>query len=201
MARWRKRVRLEDGPKLDLNRLIREGFAKQGEKRRRYICWTLTSTGETVAAGDVETELRADGDGWLTLKLGELDQRIKLRGAPRRFGGFQWYFLCPATWRPVSVLWFPPGAKRFQSRQTWGRQVAYGSQFDTPSDRAFSRAEEIRNRLGGRDFVAPDGSAPPKPKGMHWRTYGALLECCEAYELKCDLYLVGLAARLKKQGI
>jgi hypothetical protein len=151
--------------------------------------------------GDVETELSADGDGWLTLKLGELDQQIKLRGAPRRFGGFQWYFLCPATRRPVSVLWSPPGAKRFQSRQACGRQVAYGSQFDTPSNRAFSRAEEIRNRLSGRDFVTPDGSAPPKPKGMHWRRYGALLERCDAYELKCDLYLVGLAARLKKQGI
>jgi hypothetical protein len=144
MARWRKRVRLEDGPKLDLNRLIREGFAKQGEKRRRYICWRLTSTGETVAVGEVETELSADGDGWLTLKLGELDQQIKLRGAPRRFGGFQWYFLCPATRRPVSVLWSPPGAQRFQSRQAWGRR--------SPTDRNLIRPRTALFR-GRKKFV------------------------------------------------
>jgi hypothetical protein len=32
MGRWRKRVRLEDGPKLDLNELLRDGLAKPGEK-------------------------------------------------------------------------------------------------------------------------------------------------------------------------
>ena len=46
MARWRKRVRLEDGPKLDLNRLIREGLAKSGERRRRDHFVELQCNGE-----------------------------------------------------------------------------------------------------------------------------------------------------------
>jgi hypothetical protein len=60
---------------------------------------------------------------------------------------------------------------RFLSRQAWGRRVAYGSQFETPQDRALSAAQNIRYRLGGKDYVSVDGLLPPKPKGMHWRTY------------------------------
>ena len=37
MARWRERVRLEDGLKLDLNKLVRAGLAKRGEERQRCI--------------------------------------------------------------------------------------------------------------------------------------------------------------------
>ena len=200
MARWRKRVRLEAGRKVDLNEVMRQGSPKLG-RRSRFIFWTQTETGESVASGVFEIELRAEGNGWVTLTLGGIEQTLRLRGVPRHFGGFQWYFVCPVTGRRASVLWLPPEAKCFASRLAWGRQVAYGSQFDTPSDRAFSRAEEIRIRLGGRDFVAPDGSAPPKPKGMHWRTYEALIERYEAYEMKRNLPLLPLATRLMSRQI
>src|SRR5262249_29311982 len=33
----------------------------------------------------------------------------------------QWFFQCPATYRLATVLWKPPGAGRFCSRQTWDR--------------------------------------------------------------------------------
>ncbi len=66
---------------------------------------------------------------------------------PRHFGGRQWYFVCPRTCRSVSVLWKPPGATQFASRQFWGRQVAYASQFETPSDRALRGKAKIKARL------------------------------------------------------
>jgi hypothetical protein len=199
MARWRERARLESGLKLDLNKLIRDGFAKQGERRRRVISWTYINTGETVASGSIETELRAHGNGWLTINLGGLDQSIRLRGVPRHFGGVQSYFACPQLGRNVSVLWMPPGAKRFLSRQAWGRQVAYGSQFETWHDRTLSLAQDIRYRLGGKDFISIAGAMPPKPKGMHWRTYEALVKRCKAHEIKCNLYFWQFGSRLRSR--
>src|SRR5204863_2856919 len=82
-----------------------------------------------------------------------LDQWITLIARPRNYGGRQWYFLCPVTNRRTSVLWKPPGARRFCSRLTWGRQlVAYRSQFLGPADRAHAGQAKIKSRLlGDRD--------------------------------------------------
>jgi hypothetical protein len=171
MPRSRYRVRLEDGLKLDLNHLFRDGFAKRGEVRRRFIFWHRVSFGDVVASGFIETDVRDEPFGWITLDLGKVQQRIQLHAVSRHFGGTQWYFLCPAAGGHASVLWLPPGADRFLSRKAWGRQVAYGSQFETPRDRALSQAQNLRYRLGGKDYLSLAAPDPPKPRGMHWRTY------------------------------
>jgi hypothetical protein len=53
----------------------------------------------------------------------------------------------------TSVLWMPPGANRFCSRQAWGRRVAYASQFADPDNRA-PEADAIKEEApaGGRSF-------------------------------------------------
>jgi len=165
MARWRQRVRLEDGLKLDLNRLVQQGFASPGKMRSSTIRWSYRYTDEEVASGRLLADLTGERRGWLRLELGALDQWIDLEGARRHFGGCQWYFLCPTTGRRASVLWKPPGATRFASRQAWPRQVAYGSQFQTPHDRALSGVQNVLDRLGGKDFLSVDDGVPPKPKG------------------------------------
>jgi hypothetical protein len=196
MGRWRSRVRLEAGLKLDLNRLFRDGLAKRGEVRRAVISWHRGSFDDIVAAGPIEADFRQEPFGWITVKLGKLEQRLQCSGEWRNFGGIQWYFICPGVGARASVLWLIPGADRFLSRQAWGRRVAYGSQFETPRDRAQSQAEKIRRRLGGAQYLAHAVPDPPKPKGMHWRTYGAQLERFEAYEIKCNLYFLASAERL-----
>jgi len=55
-------------------------------------------------------------------------------------GSLRPYCICPRTARRISALWKPPGSRSFAGRQAWGRQVAYGSQFETPRDRALSAA-------------------------------------------------------------
>lgn len=190
MARWRERVRLEDGLKLNLNKLLRDGFGMTGECHWRSIQWNYVGTGEIIASGSLEMDLREAEAARAVLRLGKLEQFIRLQREPRRFGGGQWYFVCPTTGRLASVLWLPPGASRFASRQTWGRRVAYGSQFQTWHDRALTRAQDIRVGLGGKEYVSLlDGLTPPKPKGMHWRKYERLLRKSEAYEMKCISYL------------
>ena len=200
MARWRERVRLEDGLKLDLNKLLRDGFGKTGQRRQRSIQWSYVGTGEVIASGSLEMEMTYDSDARAQLTLGRLSQFIRLVREPRQFGGGQWYFVCPTTARLASVLWLPPGASRFASRQTWGRRVAYGSQFQTSHDRALTRAQDIRMRLGGRAYASLiDGLTPPKPKGMRWRTYDRHIAKSEAYEMTYNIHLVGFVERLKRR--
>ena len=142
----------EAGLKLDLNVLLRDGHVKRGQSRCGTISWNRC--GERDAEGSFEVGLphEAGVPGWVALKVGSLDQRIQLNAAARHFGGAQWYFLCPVTGRRVSVLWLPPGARRFASRQAWGRQVAYGSQFETPFDRALSGGAGYALRAWRKDF-------------------------------------------------
>lgn len=199
MARWRERVRLEDGLKLDLNLLARQNLIRPGAAWGSTINWSYRFSGERIVSGRISADMSDVSSGWLRIELGALEQRISLEAAPRNFGGRQWYFLCPQTWRPVSTLWKPPGARSFASRQAWGQQVAYGSQFETPRDRALSAAQDIRYRLGGPDHVSViDAIPPPKPKGMHRSTYETKLKRLEIYEAKTFHYLDIFLVRLKK---
>ena len=196
------RVRLESGLKLNLPKLVRQGLIAPGQKTGpRFIRWTNTWTGEVIVSGHVTAELTGKTRGWIRLQLGKLDQWIELYAQPRHFGGKQWYFHCPYTGRECSVLWMPPGAKHFASRQRWARQVAYGSQFESWHDRALSGARRIRARLDRTgNYGSIDDPLPPKPKWMRWRTYDRLAEKCEAYEDACTAFTALLVGRLSKFG-
>lgn len=181
MSRSRQRVCLQDGLKLDLNGLARKGLVRRGAATGPVgIAWTSSYWGE-IAEGRISADMSFERAGWLSIQLeDEPAQRISLIAEPRPFGGRQWYFICPATNRRASVLWRPSGATRFCSRQTWGRRVAYRSQFNTPDGRAHIGQAKIKSRLIG-DLDPDDWDLPPKPKWMRWRTYNE-------YEAKFDRY-------------
>jgi hypothetical protein len=181
-------VRLEDGLKLDLNKLMRDGLGQAGMNSRPIsIRWTRTYSDEEIAGECIlltrESEDRACAR--LRIMMVNLDQRIELVAQPRHLGGQQWYFVCPVTRRKCSVLWMPPGARRFCSRQAWGKEVAYGSQFETAWDRAISGREKIKVKLIG-DLDPRDWDLPPKPKWMRWNTYNGLEQKFQAYEHVLD---------------
>ena len=120
MPRARQRVCLEAGLKLDINRLIRKGVMRPGVRSGPFqISWTNNYTGEIIASGLITANMEGLYQGWFRFQLGSLDQWIDLIPQPRHFGGRQWYFECPETHRRCSVLWMPPGATRFCSRQAW----------------------------------------------------------------------------------
>ena len=195
MPRPLQRVRLESGLKLNLNRLARRGYIKPGAFTGPVgITWT--ENGDEIASGLITADMSGT-EGWFRIKLGHLDQRILLITKRRHFGGRQWYFVCPYTNRPASVLWKPPGAQSFASRQKWKRQVAYASQFMDRVARGHQGAATIKSRLcsvGG--FDPNEWDLPPKPKWMRWRTYNRMVERFDRYEAMVEEGLLGVVQRL-----
>ena len=196
MARRRQRVQLEDGFKLNLNRLIKQGAVVPGCKVSAVVTWPQSYSGRPAASCVLTSDLSSLVGGWMHLKRGAVEQSFWLVTEPRHFGGRQWYFRCPSTGDRVSILWRPLGAERFMSRRASGRQVAYGSQFQTWHDRACSAARAARHRLGGSDYAVFNGELPPKPKGMHWRTYEREIARIETLESACNLYLLPFIGEL-----
>jgi hypothetical protein len=195
VGRARQRVCLQDGLKLDLNRLARNGFIKPSANiGSRGIRWTHSYWGE-IASGMISADMSGQNDGWLQVQLGNLDQTIILVARHRHFGGKQWYFMCEN--RPASVLWKPNGATRFCSRQTWGRRVAYQSQFNDATNRAHSGKARIKSRLIA-DLDPNEWDLPPKPKWMRWLTYNRHVARYDHYEDILDYGCVALAAKLGK---
>ena len=84
-------------------------------------------------------------------------------------------------WDVFPSVCFWHKANRFCSRQTWGRQVAYASQFAGPDNRAHIGQAKIKSRLIA-DLDPDEWDLPPKPKRMRWRTYNRLVERFDRYE-------------------
>jgi hypothetical protein len=199
MPRHRNRVCLQAGLKLDLNRLRRQRFVRPGmQTGPNSIRWSYTYTDEEIASGSLSASMENEHDGWLRIQIGQLDQWIPLHRRARHFGGGQWYFECVRTGRLCSTVWMPPGARSFASRQAWGRQVAYSSQFQTWYDRALTQGQGLRSKLGGPEWAGYCGDDPPKPKWMRWRTYNRILERSYRYEEIADQRLISFAARFLK---
>jgi hypothetical protein len=163
------------------------------------IRWTNTYTGEEIAQGVITSNMEGSYESWLRIQLGGLDQTIPLVPKPRHFGGYQWYFVCPVMNRYASVLWLPPGANRFCSRQAWGRRVAYASQFLDPDNRAHRGKAKIKSRLIA-DLDPDEWDFPPKPKWMRWRTYNRYVQKFDAYEDILSQNIAELMARLLDDG-
>jgi hypothetical protein len=107
------------------------------------------------------------------------------------------YFVCPVTNRLAYVLWKPNGATRFCSRQTWGRQVAYQSQFNDATNRARGGQAKIKSRLIA-DLDPDEWDLPPKPKWMRWATYERYVKRHTHYQDILDYGCAALAAKLGK---
>jgi hypothetical protein len=116
MARPGKRERLEEGLKLDLNKLMRDGLGQPG-KHLVTIWWFHSYSNDEIASGCLSLTRESEDRARVRIMMGKIDQRIDLVAQPRHFGGQQWYFTCPITRRKCSVIWMPPGKARFASRQ------------------------------------------------------------------------------------
>jgi hypothetical protein len=161
--RWNTKSTVEGYRSLDVRQWHREGLLRP--MLRCVVAWRnqegkeTASLGVTTVQDGVELSYRYNGD--------PQRYRVPLTWTPCPYGGRRPWFVCPnvSCRRRVAKLYLPGPACR--CRQCAG--LIYPSQQEDRAYRAMSRAHKIQQRLGGRPgFAYP---FPPKPKGMHWRTY------------------------------
>ena len=100
----------------------------------------------------------------------ERGQTLRLAATQPRLGGVRLWFMCPVTGRRARALYLPEDQVRFASREA--HRLSYRSQGESDLFRRITRAQNIRARLGGNlSIYAP---FPPRPRGMHRRTYERL---------------------------
>lgn len=95
-----------------------------------------------------------------------VNQYVQITWTTCNLGGKRAWFLCPVTkcGKRVAIL-YCDGV--FACRHC--QQLAYRSQRLNSEDRAFRRANHIREHLGWEPGTI--NGIGKKPKGMHWRTY------------------------------
>jgi hypothetical protein len=86
MPRPHDRFCLQDGLKLDFNRLARRGFIQHGANIGvRGITWTHSYWGE-IASGLISADMSGNGEGWLLIQLRNLDKWTTLVFEPSSYG-------------------------------------------------------------------------------------------------------------------
>ncbi len=119
----------------------------------------------------------------------DVRQPVFLDWTPCTYGGQRPWFRCSADGCSRRVALLCGAGKYFACRHCY--QLVYESQREAWHDRALTKAQRIRLRLGGEaSLLAP---FPPKPPRMHWTTYERLWRAAMVAE---GMYEVGVAAEL-----
>ena len=106
-----------------------------------------------------------------------IEQQVQTQASPCHLGGQRYCFTCPRCSKRVAVLYAP--GRYFACRGCGG--LGYVMQKDGVGDRASTRADKLRKRLGWQaGILNGDGC---KPKGMHWKTYFRLKSAHDALVL------------------
>ncbi len=185
---------VESGLTLDINHLIRKRFIIPGKHVYGGIRWTNTTTGKKTAEIGYEAAMLPDEANWVrlhyTVNSQPMDYRVWLTTSPCNYGGIRWWWLCPFKALMVSKLYLPPGGKTFASRKAY--RLPYRSQRQAGIDRTHQQQARIFEKLGAKyDYY--DGFIPPRPKGMHTKTYNRLVADLEAaIEAHEHVYVAGL---------
>ena len=168
-----RRKAVDDCLLLDADYLAAKGCLRPG----------CSSTGQWLSGNEVTSiEMYAELDRLhlsyaLRAGTGEREnvvETIPLDRRPRHFGGLRAYFLCPGNTaagcgRRLTKLFL--AHRLFLCRHC--NQIAYASQYEQPWQRAFRRANKLRQRLHIAGIAAP---LPRIPRGMSADTYARRLE-------------------------
>jgi len=178
---WRGAVRENAFWRLDIDRLKQTNCLRPG-----LVSISWKRNGESVA--DIRllfsNELdqvtliyrsRSRGEPWEDIR-----DPIRLDLTKPYFGGVRYWFICPSCNTRRKVLY---GSRLYRCREC--HRMTYSSQYDPFPQLPWNRCHRVRERLGGEAGFS--NMFPPKPKGMHWKTYYRLRE--EDWHAEEMLYL------------
>jgi hypothetical protein len=165
---------VEDCLSLDVNYLHRQGSLRNGSAGS--LKWTrngkrLSSIGFRMEGNRLTLDYRhrSYGGEWEHVK-----EPVLVVRNPCRFGGTRPYFICPGVINGVvcgrRVVMLYAGSNYYFCRNCY--RLKYSSQYEESWDRAMTRANKIRERLGGEWGF--ESLLAPRPKGMWRRTYKRL---------------------------
>ena len=171
-ARRRTHLFTDELRALDIRQLHRDGCLERVGAGRVTVTWDGGSSIDVVKdrTGILLEYSVVDGED-----REERSERIVIQRTRCHFGGSRPWWFCPRCGRRCAVLF---GGSRFLCRNC--HDLRYRSQSLGKGERLLRRAEKIRARLGGSGVVF--GDFPPRPRGMHLRTYHRLRD--EAEEAK-----------------
>jgi len=184
-------TKVDEGLKLDINKLKRDGLIYLNSWRSGSLTWTRVGTGEETGSIGYEVNTMDPNDMWMRVHYthktywddepNKMDYKIRLETTQPNYGGKRLWFICPITQERAGVLFSPPGSKWFASRHAYN--LKYQSQSRSAHDRAIDRMWKLKRRLND------EGDYWLKPKGMHWRTFHRLCDEIDEAEEICDGYL------------
>ncbi len=179
MSYWYGSKRTADRCKaLDINLLNRKGYLRAGN----WSTMSWSRGGKTTGSINLQASpgcvILHYQSQWREEEWESVEERVNLTWTRCNYGGARPWFVCPGIGcgRRVGKLYGP--GKYFLCRHCY--DLAYQSQRDSAADRWMSKAQDIRQRLGGS--VSLYHVFPWKPKGMHWTTYERLWHEARAAE-------------------
>ena len=178
-------------PQLDLRRWQREGLLVPGSSFWRLFGWGDEVTACVNVCVEPRRVILSYGHRGYQGAWQHKQYTVWLDRTPCNYGGTRAWFLCPGCRRRVAILY---GGNIFACRRCY--ELAYQNQRESDLDRGLHRAQTIRMKLGGSgNSTLP---FPPKPKGLHWRTYLDLQIEAAKHE---QVFLAGMSTWLARMGI
>ncbi len=151
-----------DSMPLDIRKIARSGLLIPSSS----FGWQWTVNDRPVASIRIWVDRESLVLSYRMKSTGEVvEQRVQMHTTPCHLGGQRHWFTCPRCRKRVAVLYAP--GRYFACRQCGG--LGYATQKEGAGDRAATRADKLRKRLGWEAGIlnGPGG----KPKGMHWETF------------------------------
>ena len=154
-----------DAMPLDIRKLNRNGLLAPGNS----FTWQWTVGNRPVAGLSIRAGCNEMTLSYRKKTTGEIvEQRVEVETTTCTYGGTRPWFTCPRCHSRVAVIYAP--GRYFACRKCCN--LAYATQSARVGDRAMTKADKIRKRLGWPAGIAnPTGG---KPKGMHWKTFDRL---------------------------
>ena len=150
---------------LDIRKITRKSLLVPGGS----FSWQWLVNDRQVAGISIRVDLQSMVLSYRLQSTGEVvEQRVQTQTSPCQLGGQRHWFTCPQCSKRVAVLYAP--GRYFACRLCGG--LGYATQKESVGDRASTKADKLRKRLGWQAGILNGDDC--KPKGMHWKTFWKL---------------------------